>query len=104
MLTLCIRYSINPNKMADFKAYVAAELRPIRQSGGDTIGYFLPTDFAGPTNEAFGLVRFPTLAAYEEYRQKLKNDLEHQKNVARLEQSGSVLALHRSILQQVGEK
>jgi hypothetical protein len=104
MLTLLIRYSINPNKIADFKAYVAAELGPIRQSGGDTLGYFLPTDFAGPTNEAFGLIRFSTLAAYEKYRSILASDPEHQKNVARLEENGSVLATHRSIVRQVEEK
>jgi hypothetical protein len=64
----------------------------------------LPTDFAGPTNEAFGLIRFSTLAAYEKYRKILGNDPEHQNNVARLEESGSVLATHRSIVRQVEEK
>jgi len=67
MITLCIRYTLNPNRLADFKAYVAAELDVIRRSGGETLGYFLPTDFAGPTNEAFGLIDFRTLAAYEQY-------------------------------------
>jgi len=101
MLTLFIRYSINPNKMAEFRAYVSAEQEPIRRSGGDTLGYFLPTDFAGPTNEAFGLIRFSTLAAYEKYRTLLAEDPVHQKNVARLEQSNSVLAMHRSFLRQL---
>ena len=104
MLTLLIRYSIDPNKVAEFKIYVAAEQKCIRRSGGDTIGYFLPTDFAGPMNEAFGLIRFATLAAYEKYRKILAEDLDHQKNVVRLEQSGSVLSTHRSIVRQVEEE
>jgi hypothetical protein len=33
MLTLCIRYTIDPNKLASFKAYVEAELDVIRRSG-----------------------------------------------------------------------
>jgi NIPSNAP len=107
MFTLCIRYTLNPNKLADFKAYAEAEQGPISQSGGKTLGYFLPTDFAGPTNEAMGLIDFSTLAAYEQYRSTLANDPDHQKNVARLEQCGAVVAMDRSIiqrLQQVQEK
>jgi hypothetical protein len=62
MYTLCIRYTINPNKLKGFKSYVEAEQGAIRRSGGKTLGYFLPTDFAGPTNEALGLIDFSTLA------------------------------------------
>ena len=58
MITLSLRYTINPNKLDAFATYTAAEQIPIRESGGDIIGYFLPTDFAGPTNEAFGLIEF----------------------------------------------
>jgi hypothetical protein len=101
MLTLAIRYTLNPNKLADFKAYVEAEQEPIRRSGGQIVGYFLPTDFSGPTNEALGLVDVPTLAAYEQYRSKLANDPEHKKNAARLEESGVIVAMNRSIIQRV---
>ena len=68
MVTLCIRYDFNPDKLADFRAYVEAEQGPIERSGGRIVGYFLPTDFAGPTNEAMGLIDLPSLAAYEQYR------------------------------------
>jgi len=101
MITLSIRYTINPNKLTDFRAYVVAEQEPIRQSGGRITGYFLPTDFAGSTNEALGLIDLPSLAAYEEYRTTLANNPEHKKNIARLEQSGAVLAMNRSIIQRV---
>jgi len=102
MLTLCIRYTLDPNKLADFKSYVAAELDPIRQSGGETLGYFLPTDFAGPTNEAFGLIEFRTLAAYEQYRSTLANDPAHKKNVVVLELSGAIVAMTRSMIERMG--
>jgi hypothetical protein len=102
VITLCIRYTLNPNKLTDFKTYVAAELGPIRRSGGETFGYFLPTDFAGPTNEALGLIDFRSLAEYEQYRNTLANDQEHKQNVARLEQSGAIVAMNRSVIERVG--
>ena len=102
MMTLCIRYTFNADKLGDFKTYVEAEEGPITRSGGKIVGYFLPTDFAGPTNEAMGLIDVPSLAAYETYRQKLADDAEHKKNVARLERSGANVAMTRSFIRRVG--
>ena len=102
MITLCIRYTLNPNKMRDFESYVDAELGPIRRSGGEVVGYFLPTDFGGPTNEALGLIDFQTLAEYERYRSTLANDGEHKENISRLEQSGAIVAMNRSLIKRVG--
>ena len=101
MITLSIRYTINPNKMSDFRTYVESEQEPIRRSGGRILGYFLPTDFAGSTSEALGLIDLPSLAAYEQYRAILANDPDHKKNVACLEQSGAVLSMNRSIIQRL---
>ncbi len=50
----------------------------IRRSGGNILGYFLPTDFAGPTNEGYGLIDFQTLASYEQYRHTLAGDTDHK--------------------------
>lgn len=52
-------------------SYVGAEFEVIRRSGGKTLGYFLPTDFAGPTSEAYGRIEFSSLADYERYRGRL---------------------------------
>lgn len=102
MFTLCIRYTINPNKLAAFKAYAEAEQCAIRRSGGKIVGYFLPTDFAGPTDIAYGLIDFLTLASYEQYRRALAEDSDHQKNAAELERSGAIVALNRSIIERIG--
>jgi hypothetical protein len=104
MYTLCIRYTLDPNRAAHFKAYVEAELAAIRRSGGKVVGYFLPTDFAGPTNSAYGLIDFSTLASYEHYRHELAEAPEHKANVAELERSGAVIAMHRSIMKRVSEE
>jgi hypothetical protein len=101
MITLSIRYKINPNKLNDFRTYVEAEQEPIRRSGGQILAYFLPTDFAGSTSEALGLIDLPTLAAYAHYRERLKNDPDHKANIARLEENGAVLSMNRSIIQRV---
>jgi hypothetical protein len=101
MITVSIRYTIDPNRLADFKAYAQAEQEPIRRNGGKIVGYFLPTEFAGTTNEALGLIDFATLAAYEQYREALANDPEHKKNVAKLEQTGAIVAMNRSIFQRL---
>jgi NIPSNAP len=78
---------IDPNKRAVYEGYVAAEMEPITRSGGNIIGYFLPTDYAGPTKEAHGLIEFPSLASYEQYRHTLAEDASHKKNNAELESS-----------------
>jgi hypothetical protein len=101
MLTLCIRYTIDPNKLAAFRHYVEAEQDPIRRSGGKTLGYFLPTDFAGPTNEALGLIEFPTLDDYATYRRALADDPDHKRNVAELERSGVIVAMNRSLIERI---
>jgi hypothetical protein len=48
MITLYLRYTIDPNKLADFAAYATAEQISIRESGGTIVGYYVPTDFAYP--------------------------------------------------------
>ena len=104
MITLHLRYTIDPNKLRDIRTYVEAELKPIRECGGDVVGYFLPTDFAGATNEAFGLIDFPSLADYEIYRAKLAAHPLHKQYVETLERSGALLSIQRSLIQRVEAK
>src|SRR3954454_16207484 len=103
MMTLCIRYRFNPDRIADVREYFETEQRVIERSGGKILGYFLPTDFAGPTNEAMGLIDFPSLSAYEQYRDKLANDPDDKKNIARLAQSGGNVTMARSLIQRIGQ-
>src|SRR5688572_2024412 len=55
MITLCIRYTLNASKRADFEAYARSLATPIERCGGKLIGYFSPTKLAGPTNIALAL-------------------------------------------------
>ena len=104
MITLHLRYTIDPNKLSDSRAYVEAEMKPISESGGSIVGYYLPTDFAGATNEAIGIIDFPSLAEYEIYRAKLAAHPLHQQYVQALERSGALLSIQRSLIQRVEAK
>lgn len=101
MLTLSIRYRIDHHKLVDFDAYARALADPIRRCGGTLIGYFLPTRFAGRTDEALALIGFRDLAAYELYREALANDPGAVECLERVERSGCILVEDRAILQQV---
>lgn len=100
MLTFYLRYTFDPNKRPAYEAYIAAEMEPITRSGGDIIGYFLPTDYAGPTNEAHGLIEFPSLASYEQYRHILAADTGHKENNSKLVSSGAIISIVRSIVKR----
>lgn len=101
MLTLCIRYRFNPEKIAGIIEYFENEQKVIERSGGKIVGYFLPTDFAGPNDEAIGLIDVPSMAAYEEYRKVLGDDPEHKANVAALTTSGATVSMVRSFISRV---
>ena len=101
MLTLCIRYTLDATKLADFEAYGRAVAGPIERCGGKVVGYFAPTKFAGPTNVGLALIDFPSLAAYERYREALAADSEHSAVAERAVRSGVILVEDRSFVQRV---
>jgi hypothetical protein len=103
MYTLCIRYTLDPNRIDGFRIYVENELPVIREAGGRNVAYFLPTDFAGPTNVGYGLVEIETLAEYERYRQALAEDPTHVRNATALAASGAVLSMERSFIRRYGD-
>lgn len=101
MYTLFLRYTIDPNKLADWRTYAQAEFAPITESGGRITGYYAPTEFAGDTSEAFATIDIGTMAEYEIYRAKLAAHPKHQENARKLEVSGAIRSVYRAILQKV---
>jgi hypothetical protein len=47
-----------PRRLKHFRDYVEHGLEAIRNAGGKIVGYWLPIDYAGPTNIADGLIDF----------------------------------------------
>jgi hypothetical protein len=101
MYTLFLKYTIDPNKLNDWKAYAKAEFAPIQESGGTITGYYAPTEFAGATSEAFATIDVGTMAEYEIYRAKLAAHPKHKENVVRIEKQGAILSIYRAIVERV---
>ncbi len=73
-----IRYEIDPFQREAFRDYAVAWGRIIPRCGGRLIGYFLPHE--GSNVEAWGLIGFASLAAYEAYRARIRTDPEGRAN------------------------
>jgi len=101
MITLSIRYTIDARKRSDFEQYARALGTIVPRCGGGLVGYWLPTKFAGPTNQALALIDFPSLAAYEEYRERLAKDDDNLDAIRRAEESGCILVEDRAFLERV---
>jgi hypothetical protein len=101
MYTLFLRYTIDPNKLADWKAYAEAEIAPIAAAGGKAIAYFAPTEFAGDTAEAFATIDVGTMAEYEIYRAKLAANPNHKEYADKLQASGAIRSVYRAIIQRI---
>ena len=79
-ITCFIRYQLDPFQRDAFRTYAENWGRIIPRCGGHLVGYFLPHE--GTNDEAWGLIAFASLAAYETYRNRLKADPEARENFA----------------------
>lgn len=66
MVTCYLRYVIDPEKLTEFEKYAKMWIPLVNKFGGIHNGYFLPSE--GANNIALALFTFPSLAAYEQYR------------------------------------
>lgn len=96
-----IRYEIDPFQRDAFRAYAAAWGRIIPRCGGHLIGYFLPHE--GSNVEAWGLIGFASLAAYEAYRARLKADPEGRANFEFAQRQRFILREERRFTETVEE-
>ena len=97
--TVFIRYQIDPFQREAFRAYAQAWLRIIPRCGGGLLGYFLPHE--GTNDIAWGIIGFESLAAYEQYRARLKADPEGRANFERAQQLRFILREERTFLENV---
>ncbi len=98
-ITCCIRYTIDPYQRDAFAEYARNWLAIIPACGGDLIGYFLPHE--GTNNIALALISFPSLAAYEAYRARLKTDEAGAANFAFARRARFILSEERTFLEPV---
>jgi hypothetical protein len=100
VVTVFIRYQLDPFKRDRFEEYARRWLKIIPKCGGELVGYWMPHE--GTDNIAYGLVSFESLAAYEAYRARLKTDAEGRTNFEFAQKERFILAEERTFLRQVG--
>jgi len=72
MITCFIRYELEPHKSEAFDVYARNWGQAIPRCGADLIGYFAPHE--GSATTAYGIYSIESLAAYEAYRARLRDD------------------------------
>ena len=98
-ITCFIRYEIDPVQRDAFRQYAENWGRIIPRLGGRLLGYFLPHE--GTNYEAWGLVGFDSLADYEAYRLRLKEDGEARANFAFAREQRFILREERTFTEPV---
>lgn len=99
MITCYLRYVIDPNKAKEFEQYGKLWLPLVEKFGGVHHGYFLPSE--GANNIALALFSFPSLAAYEDYRNRSLQDPDCQAAFAYATETQCFLSYERSFFRPV---
>lgn len=99
MITCYLRYVVDPFKLAEFEKYGRMWIPLVEKFGGKHHGYFLPSE--GANNVALALFSFPSLAAYETYREKAASDPECQAAMRYYEETKCFLSYERSFFRPV---
>ena len=99
MVTCYLKYVIDPYKLAEFEKYSKMWIPLVNKLGGTHHGYFLPHE--GASNIAVALFSFPSLAAYEKYREKISQDLECQKAFEYAEKTRCIVSYERSFMKPI---
>jgi hypothetical protein len=98
-VTCFIQYRIDPFQRDAFRQYAETWGRIIPRCGGDLVGYFLPHE--GTNDVAWGLINFDNLRRYEEYRGRLREDLDAQRNIAFAQAERFILRERRTFLEAI---
>ncbi|MFG6485594.1 NIPSNAP family protein [Roseateles sp. BYS78W] len=98
-ITCFICYEIDPFQREAFRRYAESWGRIIPRLGGRLLGYWLPWE--GTNDEAWGLVGFDSLAAYEAYRTQLKADPEARANFEFAQQQRFIRREQRTFCEDV---
>jgi hypothetical protein len=98
-VTCCIRYVIDPFQRDAFEEYARSWLTIIPACGGELVGYFMPHE--GTNNVALALISFESLAAYEAYRARIKNDPAGSANFRKAQTERFIFSEERTFLRRV---
>ena len=80
MIACFIRYQIDPTRIDAFDQYARGWGQAIPRCGAELFGYFAPHE--GSATTAYGVYSIDSLAAYEAYRARLRDDPLGRENYA----------------------
>jgi hypothetical protein len=101
MITCFIQYELDPFKLDAFERYAEGWNEAIPRCGGQLLGYFGPHE--GSATRAYGIYSIESLAAYEEYRARLKQDPLARSNFEFSQQEQFIRREDRLFLRQIGQ-
>ncbi len=101
MITVHLRYVIDPYKVDDFEEYGRMWIPLVNRFGGTHHGYFLPSE--GANNIAYALFSFPSMAKYETYRQASFDDADCRVAWEHSQRTRCILSFERTFLRPVFE-
>jgi hypothetical protein len=96
VITCFIRYAIDPCRTEAFEAYARNWGEAIPRCGADLVGYFGPHE--GSATTAYGVYHIESLAAYEAYRARLRDDPLGRENYAFARRERFILGEERLFL------
>ncbi len=99
MITCYIRYIIDPDKLAEFEHYGKLWIPLVEKFGGKHHGYFLPSE--GASNVALAMFTFPSLAEYEDYRNKSLQDSDCKEAFEYAQNTNCIVSYERSFFRPV---
>ena len=99
MITCHLKYIIDPYQVPAFEAYGKLWIGLVNRMGGTHHGYFLPSE--GASNVALAMFSFPSLAAYETYRERSFADADCQAAFRYAEETRCILSYERSFFRPV---
>ena len=99
MVTVYLRYVIDPFKLAEFEHYGKLWIPLVARFGGRHHGYFMPSE--GANNVALALFTFDSLAEYEQYRIASSTDPECLAVSEHAERTRCFLSCERSFFRPV---
>ena len=71
-VSFVIEYMIDASKIEAFEEYALRWIELVEREGGQHHGYFLPSE--GASDKSLALFTFPSLTAYEKYRENFGVD------------------------------
>ena len=98
-VTCCIRYTLDPYKREAFEEYARRWLKIIPACGGELHGYWMPHE--GTDNIALAMISFDSLASYERYRARLRQDEAGVANFRLAQTDRFILSEERTFLRMV---